>query len=159
LNKSAIIVNNYRYELRRVWDTTLPLLCFIMLNPSTADAMQDDATIRKCMGFARRWKYGGIIVVNLFALRSTDWRNLLKVNDPIGFGNEDYIRKAIIEADVICAWGTHGEIMGRGHTMEVWLQNMNVNYFTFGRCTNGQPKHPLMLGYVTERTPHAISSI
>jgi hypothetical protein len=62
----------YRYELRRVWDAQLGLACWVMLNPSTADANEDDPTIRRCVNFARTWGYGGIVVRNLFALRATD---------------------------------------------------------------------------------------
>jgi hypothetical protein len=62
----------YRYWLSREWDDSLPIVTFIMMNPSTADAFNDDATIRKCVGFAKAWGFGRIRVVNLFALRSRE---------------------------------------------------------------------------------------
>lgn len=151
MHKSAIIIDSYRYELRRYWDGSLPVACFIMLNPSTADGMQDDATIRKCIGFAKRWGYGGIIVVNLFAHRSTDWRGIKRALDPIGPSNQLYVADAIRDAmTVICAWGRHGELYGQGLKMKAWLQARKIPYVTLGRCTNGEPPHPLMLGYNTE---------
>ena len=64
----------YRYWLTRTWNPRRATLCWVLLNPSTADADRDDPTIRRCQGFARSWGYGGIVVVNLFAYRATDCR-------------------------------------------------------------------------------------
>lgn len=60
----------YRYRLDRELPTQLETrsrtVCFVMLNPSTADADQDDPTIRRCLGFAETWGYDKLVVVNLF---------------------------------------------------------------------------------------------
>ena len=71
--KSAIIseCEQYRYELRRIWQPKKGLVCWVMLNPSIADANIDDPTIRRCIGYTAKWGYGGRVVVNLFALRAT----------------------------------------------------------------------------------------
>lgn len=61
----------YRYQLRRCWDVTEPIVAFVMLNPSTADAIEDDPTVRRCIGFAKNWGYGALLVGNLFAARTT----------------------------------------------------------------------------------------
>ena len=74
----------YRYLLVRRWDNTLPDATFVMLNPSTADERDDDPTIRKCIGFAKRWGCGGIKVVNLYAFRATNPRDCFAAADPIG---------------------------------------------------------------------------
>src|SRR5712664_2208515 len=74
----------YRYWLRRHWDAELPPVCFVMLNPSTADAERDDPTIRRCCGFSRRWGYGGIVVVNLYAFRTSDPCCLRNAVHPVG---------------------------------------------------------------------------
>src|SRR5262249_3639514 len=81
-----------------------------LLNPSTADAEQDDATVRKCMGLSRRWGCGKVQVVNLFAFRSTDPKALRLAADPIGPANAVWLGRATQEAEgpVVCAWGTHG---------------------------------------------------
>lgn len=69
MRKDAILDNTqqYRYWLLREWDTSLPKMVFVMLNSSTADANVDDATIKKCINFAKAFDYGSIQVVNLFA--------------------------------------------------------------------------------------------
>src|SRR5262245_19133112 len=86
----------YRYWLTRTWDNSLRRVCWVMLNPSTADAEQDDPTIRRCVGFARSWGAGGIIVVNLFAFRASDPKALLRAADPVGPDNDGHILKSVL---------------------------------------------------------------
>jgi hypothetical protein len=87
----------HRYLLTRIWDKATPPVCFIMLNPSTADHHRDDPTIKRCMGFARRWGHGGIQVVNLFAYRATDPKELymLGYSEAVGPFNQRYIAEAL----------------------------------------------------------------
>lgn len=73
----------YRYELTRRWAPG-PLVGWVMLNPSRADAHTDDPTVRRCVGFAHRWGYGGLIIRNLYALRATDPAALADHLDPVG---------------------------------------------------------------------------
>lgn len=113
-----------------------------MLNSSTADANNDDPTIRRCMGYTARWGYGGIIVVNLFALRATDPRGLHECTDPIGPKNDEYIRKASNEARLtMAAWGNHGKYLERDKAVMKMLTN--AHYLTLTK--NGSPGHPLRL--------------
>ena len=88
----------YRYTLRRQWDDALPYCLFVMLNPSTADATQDDPTIRRCIGFTKAWGFGGLLVGNLFALRSTDPAALYHADDPVGPENDSCLRTLRDEA-------------------------------------------------------------
>jgi hypothetical protein len=81
----------YRYSLFRVWNPKFPSVMFVGLNPSTADEQEDDPTVRRCVGFARKWNFGGLILVNLFAYRSTDPAGLLEAEDPVGPGNDKHI--------------------------------------------------------------------
>ena len=100
----------YRYLLWRLWDDSLPSLGFILLNPSIADGERDDPTLNRCGGFARSWGFGRVSVANLFAWRSTDSRALRSAVDPIGEGNDRYIKQLVSEADtVVAAWGTAAE--------------------------------------------------
>ncbi len=81
----------YRYSLWREWDSRRPIVAFVMLNPSTADAAKDDPTIRRCASFARSWGYGSLEVVNLFAYRASEPKRLRQTPDPIGPANDDYL--------------------------------------------------------------------
>ena len=107
----------YRYRLERHWSGGEGLCAFIMLNPSTADARSDDPTIRRCIGFARRWGYGGLLVANLFARRATDPQELFAARDPVGgLANRDALLRVIDEAALIlCAWGAFSAATRRGN--------------------------------------------
>jgi hypothetical protein len=128
-----------------------------MLNPSTADAHADDPTIRKCMGFARRWGMSGIWVVNLFALRSTDPAGLLDAPDPIGPENNDWVRAAIEYDRPVFAWGATGGarvaklVASRTvRILEIAREAEGADEpMCLGRTKNGHPRHPLMLAYST----------
>lgn len=100
----------YRYTLGRRWNRTLPTAVFVMLNPSTADADKDDATISKCRRFAVSWGMGGIWVVNLYALRATDPIMIRRHVDPVGPENDWHLAKAAELAakhgwPIVAAWG------------------------------------------------------
>jgi hypothetical protein len=134
----------YRYRLTREWSDT-PLLPFVMLNPSTADADDDDPTIRRCMAFARREGAGGIVVGNQFAFRSTDPEALRTAADPFGPDNERALFEIAEEASVsgmpiVCAWGAHG---GHNNHHIVILQRAGARLVCLGMTKDGHPRHPL----------------
>lgn len=111
MEKTAIISDcgRYRYQLGRTWSDG-PIARFIMLNPSTADATEDDPTIRRCISFAKREGAGAISVVNLFAFRATKPADMMKATDPIGPENNDHLREWVghefgFAKLVIAAWG------------------------------------------------------
>jgi hypothetical protein len=136
----------YRYLLTRIWDPHVKPVVFVMLNPSTADALEDDPTIRRCTSFARRERAGGLVVVNLFGLRSTDPRALLHHPDPVGRNNDAFIRQATHQADtVICAWGAAGVTGDRGREVTRALIARRVSLQCLGTTSTGQPRHPLYL--------------
>lgn len=141
----------YRYTLDWVWDAGLPVALFIMLNPSTADATEDDPTIRRCRTFAKREGCGGLTVVNLFALRATNPDALTKHQDPIGPGNDTYILRALRRDPevVIAAWGAHLFARPRVAAVAAILAPVwQVN--CLGTTKGGDPRHPL---YVRGDTP------
>lgn len=137
----------YRYDLTRVWDCDKPLCMFLMLNPSTATAEVLDPTIRRCIGFARSWDCGSLVVCNLFALRSTDPRELYKSADPIGPDNDAAIERWARKASLrIAAWGNHGQHRERGVRVKLRLRDLGVP-LSYLRLTNaGNPAHPLSRG-------------
>lgn len=132
----------FRYVLSRVWDEEKPTVMFIGLNPSTADECEDDPTIQKCIKFAQSWDYGGLYMLNLFAYRTTNPRVLWEVKEPIGNGNDDYIKRYSDGCDkVICAWGNNGDFMQRGKSILQYVPN--AHYLKLNK--SGQPSHPLYL--------------
>jgi hypothetical protein len=131
----------YRYALWRRWGHG-PQVCFIMLNPSIADATANDPTITRCIGFAQSQGFDQLIVGNLFALISTDPKQLKKAVDPVGPDNDRWLKKMVDESDlVIAAWGVHGSIRGRDKAVRAMIPNLYVLNLT----THGQPRHPLYL--------------
>jgi len=134
---------SYRYLLWRRWADG-PYLNFIMLNPSTADESEDDATIRRCVERAKRMEFSALSVTNLFAYRSTDPRMLKTVADPVGPDND----KALVDTAtgagmVICAWGNHGE--KRAAAVLKILSGVRVHCLR--KTKIGQPEHPLYIPY------------
>lgn len=145
--------DEYRYQLSRVWSYDEPHCLWIMLNPSTADASVDDATIRKCERFAYQWGHGGIIVVNLFAFRSRHPKALLATRDPVGPDNDFYIQEAAACTDrVVCGWGAMPFATARARKVPTMLQRRTHarSPQCLGLTVKGEPRHPLMLAYATE---------
>lgn len=142
----------YRYRLWRGWDDDEPFVGFLMLNPSTANAEKDDQTIRKCMSFAKKWGYGGIMVTNLFALR-TKSPKVLKAftGDRIGLDNTGFvIDEAKACAKTVAAWGNNGTIGGMGERYRKILRRHGCGLHHLGLTQLKQPWHPLYLPGDTE---------
>lgn len=146
MRKSAEIspCGKYRYHLQRIWEVGAPRVAFVMLNPSTADATEDDPTIRRCIGYAKAWGYGGLDVVNLYAYRATDPAELKRVSSPIGPDNDETLLAVVRQADkVICAWGGHGG--RRGEIVLRKLRQSGISPMCLETTKKGEPKHPLYL--------------
>lgn len=133
----------YRYRLWRIWDGRKELVRFIGLNPSTADAKENDRTVSRCMKYARDWGYGGMVMVNLFAFRSTDPKSLYYVEDPVGPENDQTIHDVFGDnLTPVAMWGTKGSHMGRD---QVVVQQLSRPMLCFKHTVNGYPMHPLYL--------------
>lgn len=140
----------YRYLLRRTWNHARPRYLFVMLNPSTADGEQDDATIRSVVRITDSLGGGSFEVVNLFAWRATDPKDLLEVNDPIGPLNDKVIMAALRRCDIpIVAWGAHAMAVERGARVKQELRLERPAVFCLGKNKAGAPKHPLYLKSIT----------
>lgn len=153
MTRSAIFSPDciYRYVLERTWQIELGRdrgrCLFVMLNPSTADALKDDPTIRRCIGFARDWGFSSLAVVNLFAYRTKLPQDLapLEAAKAIGPGNDEWIDEQTAKADLIVAgWGVNGEQHGRdAAVMEILARRGSV--YALGLTKRGHPMHPLYI--------------
>lgn len=139
----------YRYLLWRRWGSAPPL-GWVMLNPSTADATENDPTIRRCIAFARRGGFGGIFVANLFALRATDPRTIAAHADPVGPEN----MQAIVDLRrrcrvVVMAWGAYTPPRGQVRRLVELIDHVRLTLIghcemaCLGRTGAGAPRHPL----------------
>lgn len=140
----------YRYTLIRQWNSR-PLMVWCMLNPSTADAAQDDPTIRRCISFAVREGYGGIHVVNLMAYRATYPAAALSAPDPCGPRNDEHLRLAAQQCDcIVVAWGARATRSLVERAVLSFRGGGAQEFRCLGTTQDGNPRHPL---YVRSNEP------
>lgn len=133
----------WRYALWRTWEPSAPYAMFIGLNPSTADEIENDPTVTRCIGYARTWGYGGLCMANLFAYRDTDPRGMKAAPDPVGPKNDERLSQLAGTAGVVvAAWGTHGVHQGRDRVVRARLGGV-LHYLKLTKF--GHPQHPLYL--------------
>lgn len=150
----------YRYMLTRLWDSLPlgPIYTFLLHNPSTADEVEDDPTVSRCISFAKRWGGSGLIVVNRFAFRSTDPNALWDVEDPVGPENDRAIEQAARLAQetggkLIVAWGAPGKknretarrLKERNERIFTYLRGWEIPLHVLRLSKSGNPWHPLYL--------------
>lgn len=144
----------YRYTLERFWREPKVLCNFVMLNPSTADALVLDPTVTRCVRYAYDWGFDGIVITNIFAIRSTKPGVLYTDPDPVGKDNDDAIESAAARCDrVVAAWGIHGALRGRGPAVAVRLLELHHDVRCLGLTKTGHPRHPLYLRRDTPPVP------
>lgn len=144
----------FRYRLWRIWDTSLPLLMFIGLNPSIADQGRNDPTITRVIGFAKRWGYGGFYMMNCYPLISPHPSALRPFVDTPFYDieleiNDKYLRETADKvARVVFCWGacdlvtkTYRAKYLRAMFPEAWALVINAD---------GSPRHPLYVAQNTE---------
>lgn len=146
----------HRYVLWRVWGDTSRRLVLIGLNPSTADELTDDPTIRRGINFARREGCGALVMVNLFTYRATDPRDLIGAREPLAPQADGFLRLYCCDprAVVVAAWGVHGKHRKRGLMVERMLTAEGVRLLCFGRSAGGYPRHPLYLPNAAPLVPY-----
>ena len=164
MSGGAVIDGRYRYSLWRNLKSSYRdgTATFIMLNPSTADAMKDDPTIRRCIGCAERLGYGWLMVVNLFAFRATnpaDLKDALNCGiDSVGPKNTTYIEEAVSRSKVIvAAWGVPKWPFVKDRVRTVVEQVREIGayqpgpdrFVALGFTKDGHPRHPLYAPYST----------
>lgn len=141
----------FRYVLWRTRELGGKKVNFVGLNPSTADAQRDDATIRRCFGYARDWGYGVLLMTNLFAFRATYPVDMLNSPDPVGPDNDAWLAAVARECDlVVLCWGDHGDFMSEraDSVRAMFPQAMHL-----GLTGKGNPRHPLRLPKTLKPSP------
>lgn len=136
----------YRYVLRRRWGIGGRPVLFVALNPSTADAEQDDNTVRRMMRFAEVWGWPAMELVNLYAYRATDPRALVNADDPVGPENNRTIAAAAERAAIVIAcWGSMEvpRFRDRADVVHGMLLRADATIRCLGVNKDGAPKHPL----------------
>lgn len=172
LERSAVIsaCGRYRYWLERRWRAGGPVAAFYLCNPSTADALVDDPTVRKCVGFAERWGCAAIVIVNPFALRATYPRMLVangvdhstRADDIRGPANGSHLDAAARLArdtggPFVAGWGAALPKALRGYAREdLWVRTEIVSPMCLGLTADGQPRHPLMISYKQPLVPFEV---
>lgn len=138
----------YRYWLARRLSMGERAVAFVGVNPSTADATKDDATIRKCVGFASRWGFDWLYMLNLCAFRATDVKMLKRVDDPIGPMNWEHLSALLGKCEiVVAAWGRANKLPNTtARTYATRILNRD-NARCLGQNDDGSPKHPLYIPY------------
>lgn len=145
MSRSAVFseCRQYRYALYRYWDASKAAAMFIGLNPSTADETQDDPTVRRCIGYAQDWGYGGLIMTNIFAFRATDPNVMKAADEPIGAANDVWLQGLAGTAGVVvAAWGCNGTHLKRSDAVCMMLPDV-LHYLRLTK--RGYPQHPLYL--------------
>lgn len=141
--------DEYRYALWRRWSDG-PVAAVIGLNPSTADEVQNDPTVRRCINFAKSWGMGGLAMLNIFAYRATLPADMKAIEDPVGALTDEHIQRYAGAADVVvAAWGVHGAHLERGRTVIDLVGSLQC----FGTTKEGHPRHPLYLRKDAELVP------
>lgn len=129
----------YRYKLWRIWDESKPLIAFMGINPSTANETEPDNTIKRVMAIAKHNGFGGIYMINLFGLVSTDPDLLLTHPDPLGDNDKHIDEVQGMVHGVVCAWGAFKQAKERAKVVYPRIGNP----LTLFVLKDGSPKHPL----------------
>lgn len=136
----------YRYALWRTWYPDGDRLLFIGLNPSTANNIKDDPTIRRLIGFAKSWGFGGLFVGNLFSLVSANpdvlW--FTPSTDQVNGPNDTAIKRMReLSTKVLVGWGDEGKNAGK--RPESVLAILGEPVYCLKVNKSGEPSHPLYL--------------
>lgn len=142
----------HRYMLWRIWDRYKPLMLVAGLNPSTADHEKEDPTSRRIKSFVESWGYGGYILVNVYAYRATDPKDMFRnALDPVGPFNLNAWGLASLKTDeqTLVGWGGNAE-PSRALALIRHLEQCRKTLMCLGHTAKGHPKHPL---YIKGETP------
>jgi len=153
-DRGAVISGDFRYLLwRRISENGTRRIAFIMLNPSTADAVRDDPTLRRCITFSRAWGFSSLLICNLFAFRASRPAALLHAKDPVGTDNDAWLSSVVASVDtVVAAWGAAAVAEQRSASVLALLGGRD-NVHALGFTATGAPRHPLYVPGSAELVP------
>lgn len=153
-NRTAVFSDDeqYRYSLAIGWNPFKPLLIAICLNPSTATHLVNDPTVERMCRRAQKQGFGGFVMLNLFAYRATDPKDMKAQEDPVGPENDAvllswFMQAAVAGHTVMCGWGAHGDHQDRDVQVMNLMAHAGVKPVCLEVTANGKPKHPLYVGY------------
>lgn len=133
--------SRYRWLLMRRWNEGSKICMFIGLNPSTADYSNDDPTVSRCVGFARKWGCSAMYMMNAYAFRATDPKVMKRQSDPVGQQCDEHLKAISASCSIkVACWGAHIETY-----RQTELKRMIPGLKCFGLTAKGYPKHPLYL--------------
>lgn len=161
MERTAILskCGKFRYRLGRRWAGG-PTVVYVMLNPSTADHQQDDATIRRCISFAQAEGFGALEVVNLFAYRTPHPAALKYAGFPVGADNDRHIVEACQAAERVClAWGAHEDAQPRVQVVMPLIRLTNLEPYCLAITRSGFPAHPVRLPKTSRMQPFTLEAI
>jgi hypothetical protein len=150
---SGAILNDertHRFLLWRFWDER-PKMLFIGLNPSTANELQDDPTVRRLCGFARDWGYGGLYVCNVFSQVTPDPRQLIGSHHPADWHTLQMAMELTTLS--VCGWGDGIAKAAYGLSRANTVRSTLRQPMCFGLTSQGNPRHPLYLPKEAELEP------
>ncbi|WML44267.1 DUF1643 domain-containing protein [Neobacillus sp. PS3-40] len=160
MEKEAVIDGEYRYSLKRIWDRDNPRKAvFIMLNPSTADETIDDPTTIRCISFAKRWNCGALEIVNVFAYKVSNYKQLKSLSkiEATGIDNGVYIEEALNNSIMkVVAWGEHVTMHHKNY-QELSEQLKGHKLVCLGTTREGHPRNPLSVKSTTNLEPFNFS--
>lgn len=134
----------YRFLLWRFWDDR-PRMLFVGLNPSTANELEDDPTVRRLCGFAQSWGYGGLYACNVFS-QITPYPSELHQDTAVHPADTHAIQMVNeLVALRVCGWGDGIAKADYGYSRANTIKNYLKEPMCFGLTAKGNPKHPLYL--------------
>lgn len=142
----------YRYTLTRTWEEGVKPVVFCMLNPSRATEIDSDNTVTRCIDFAHRWGFGGLVVVNVYAYRSPYPEDLWQVEDPVGPDNDQHLVEQTDGRCVIAAWGNNAKVERARHVYQL-IRPGAASIQALKLTGSGQPYHPLYMAATTIPIP------
>jgi hypothetical protein len=145
--KGAVFEGKRRYRLWRIWEPQKPLLLYVLLNPSHADADANDRTVAKLIQFTKNGGYGGFYLGNIHSYITSNPKKLIHHLIPDEKANIGHLKAMKSKCEkVVFGWGNAAEIPH-------WIKPIIDRPYCFGINHNGSPKHPLYLSYQTRLVP------